>query len=84
MDFVVSLSAKIGVLVVLSRNCGQHLQIFIFGAIRENFVLQKFPTIRYDTFVMKFNVLVCVWLHIYTHIKVYRCMWCVAKSSTIV
>ena len=40
------------VLVVLSRDCGQHLRkfylrIFTFGAIRENFVVRKFPAIQY-------------------------------------
>ena len=39
---------ELGVLAVLSRDSGQHprkfyLRIFIFGAIRENFVLRNFP-----------------------------------------
>ena len=44
---------ELGVLAVLSRDSGQHprkfyLRIFIVRAIRENFVPQKFPAIRYD------------------------------------
>ena len=43
---------EVGVLAVLSRDSGQHprkfyLRIFIFGAIRENFVPRIFPAIRY-------------------------------------
>ena len=46
----------LGVLAVLSRDSGQHMQksypqIFIFGPICKNFVLQKFPAIRYCTYV---------------------------------
>ena len=41
---------ELGVLVVLSRGCGQHSRIFIFGAICENFVPTKISHYTADNY----------------------------------
>ena len=64
---------ELGILAVLSRDSGQHPRkfyprIFIFGAIRENFVPRNFPAIQYVYVLYAYTVHTYVPCTLYNYI----------------